>query len=1166
MKLTNFSLTMTLLLASGEAMAQWTPPVPSATCEMATDGTEQYLYNTEAGGFFAGANDWGTRASINEKGDLIKVIPTEDEMYNLACYPSTKEQWLYVSCNNFDAMWVDAPNQTGNQEYPNTDMWMFEKNASGTYTITNWGIDPSFPFGMSESYNGVSGNTRLFLYDPEATYVANDEEMPSFAGKFYSEWVFIDSEEYQILQPKVETYMVSQRLKAAVDNVKATDPQYDASGLMAVYGNTSSTTEEMEGAIEVTNALMSFYRAYQKNTEAYPSLDFSAQKAVYDNPASLLSDIEAAEKGMLTVISNFLGAQASFDNPKEFTDLISDSNSDNIWTQTFTSEGKTGDKAFNTWSTEAENGGDGTDMLKPFCQVWTGSGGLLSNQRVHQTMPSMPAGLYEFKANVRAYNEAQHIDSFDGAYMFLGSDTINLQDDISVTYSGSKSVLWSNNYTVIAIVNEPGDIDLGFEFKNPNFNWIAWKQTSLTYYGNDDVVANAIKVYKASNDFPEADEFDATAALIGDYKAALGAYNSAATLAEAKEAAKSTKAALAALKANADAYATLLGKIEYWNQMVSEKDDLSGEYWEAFSDFVSFSEPVDGYPAPTAAAIAEGDRSLSTEEINEYITTVDELYSYAVTHSLNDGSDCTDMLANPSFADGFNGWTKENGNVGGLDICKNVEVFENTVKIEQTVNDVPNGIYSLSCQAFERPTWPGNITGDEDAKVFLFMNEFQTPVMNIAKDIVTTDQAENKVNCFIDNGTNSIGEWPLDSPFDNGEISGYMPNSMDGASYYFATGHYTQKVYGFVDNGVMRIGLTSNGQKIHWTLWANFRLTYEGRNEEALDAVLPDFLAQYKDFIEMNELTTPVRENVDNTLANAEKLIAAGGGENKYEALRSLNASLKDAKENAALVIEFVDAYVAALEKYETASEEGKAIFDTEAEAFNNYDKLTTEELRSLLDKLNKLSQALLPTSGEEELATPEADKAIVTGICYTAGEFGEFTNSRNGDGYLKVRTGQNGETITFNVKEGYVITGVSIKAYSNNSSSWADRSITMTGIYVDNAETSALEAPHVFNGGMAGQEPTLCEVTGIEAYKNIVLAFDNSNIVDSNTDSAGKNKQLQAIITFTFERPVSIKDNLAVPAKTTETLYLISGQQTKSAAAGKVFIQNGKKYLAPKQ
>ena len=123
-----------------------------------------------------------------------------------------------------------------------------------------------------------------------------------------------------------------------------------------------------------------------------------------------------------------------------------------------------------------------------------------------------------------------------------------------------------------------------------------------------------------------------------------------------------------------------------------------------------------------------------------------------------------------------------------------------------------------------------------------------------------------------------------------------------------------------------------------------------------------------------------------------------------------------------------------------------------------------------------------------------------------------------------------------------------------------------MTGIYVDNAETSALEAPHVFNGGMAGQEPTLCEVTGIEAYKNIVLAFDNSNIVDSNTDSAGKNKQLQAIITFTFERPVSIKDNLAVPAKTTETLYLISGQQTKSAAAGKVFIQNGKKYLAPKQ
>ena len=203
------------------------------------------------------------------------------------------------------------------------------------------------------------------------------------------------------------------------------------------------------------------------------------------------------------------------------------------------------------------------------------------------------------------------------------------------------------------------------------------------------------------------------------------------------------------------------------------------------------------------------------------------------------------------------------------------------------------------------------------------------------------------------------------------------------------------------------------------------------------------------------------------------------------------------------------------------------------------------------------------PLSGNEEVvATPTADKATVTGKSYTAGENQELTKDASGD-YLKMRTGNNGNTITLTVNSGYNITGVKLEGYSNNKSTTADRSILVNGIYVDGAETSVLASPVTLPGGTAGQTPATAEASGFEAKEKVVFSFDNSNIVSGEEDSAGKNKQIYAKITVTFKEGTGT----GIQTVKSETIdvnapaYNLAGQKVDKSYKG-VVIQNGKKMI----
>ena len=955
-----------LLLAtlgmSSAAFAQWTKPVVT-TQDMTLNDTV-YLYNTEYVGFLVGANDWNTRASVGVKG--YKVIIKESE--EAGCYwicDSVETQSAVKAMFAVDeqAIWVD------NLEGANVNTWSITKLEDGNYEITNTAIG-AFPLGVAEHWQGDTGNTRLWLNNPALTYNKDVDgeaiETPVFSGEFYSKWSFVSPSEYEKIQPEVERYFTANLLKLALDAAKSEYPQVDFSSVDAVYNNTSSTVEELT----------------------------------------------AAKENISIIITNYKASLASYENPADLTDQIGDGSSIDPWTRKFTGNGEVGTWHLNTWSTEANNGADGTDMVTPFCEDWVASGGTLSDQKIYQTLKNAAPGLYKFTANVRAYSEAGTIESFEGLSMYFGSQSINPQDQTAIYYNNGKSVLWSPNYfNIIAIVAEGGDIELGFEIKGANFNWLAFKGTSLKYYGNENVEENAAKLYKESYSYEKAsEELDANPDYIQAYNDAVDAFEAATKTEDVIQAVKNADAAKVALNANVDAYKTLLAKLAIYENAYNE-GSYNGEKWGLFSDFMQQEDEVEGWPLPTGYDILQNKNySLKTEEISEYITTIESLYQDAIASSLEPGDDCTNMIVNANWSDPNKGkgWTEVSGKCDnknlrdGLDAFPVAESWHSIFDFQQIVNNVPDGIYSISLNGFCRL----DDGVDTSVPAEIYMNEFATPLKNIADDGVNPDEAQDGVNCYL-----TESSWKKNPLFENNSVDApagntlydqttvnengyYTPNGMTGASIAFSSGRYEAKTYGLVEGGVMKIGVRNYKSTHVWALWSNFKLTYEGKTVEAIREVLSSNIEKMQVYLENNadNLNAKAQADLQDAITSATDAGKGSNADAMWEALKAANASFAEVQESAAAYT----ALIAALDEldgvvgdyYETASAEAKAEYDEVSNI--DYNEMTVEELQAFLDRVKTVTSMLkVPnTEGASDDNGIDVTQVIVNPTFDTVGDF----------------------------------------------------------------------------------------------------------------------------------------------------------------------------------
>ena len=865
----------------------------------------------------------------------------------------SKGAWNELDCQGYNEIWVDGTGRGG------ASMWIFTALGDNKYEITNGNVttgkfgwapyiaqDTTDPDNPTTYYD--SKNTRLWILD---------YEMEGDLGFVFSTdlprgdvWAFVSPEAYEAWKGAAEIYTAAMNLKEQIDWAKSkgiTDAAL--ADEIAVYNNTNSTIEELN------NAAASAY-----------------DKGRYTEIAQYFDNIIQGEKNDVSGV--FVNNDFSSGNA-------------NGWDITWQGS-----------STEATNIGyqgasytNGEVTISGFIEAWKNDAApaFLGDGSITQTIPGLPAGKYMLAVDVIANNQGRISDD---------SNPNGLPDDVELfakasldgkTYSTPMATKnGAPEHFEFVFVHTGGSMQLGLrvtgsaEAKMPA-NWIAMDNLKLYYYGTvtetdpDKILLDA--------------EIDRVVALIdpenmeevvaGDPEKT--AYKDEITAAKAanenylEEKAKVT-AAYDALVASVAAYDNLLNvAIPRWEKKVSDME-LEGELWEAFCEFVQMEDPVEGYPTPSVMAIKEGDRSLTTAGVNAYIEAVDELYKQAFLAGLKPGTDCTDMLTNASFKDGFTGWENVGGSAGTLGGLKDfpcVEVYNGTIHRHQVVEGAPDGIYSLKCYAFERP-W-----NNEEGKAtisYIFMNDFKTPVQNIREGGITEEECVDETveggpikNCFREgnNPTEDFystgGTTNADSQFDRDGVTYYVPNGMSGASYAFRAGRYEQIVYGLVEGGKMDIGISTGGANTEWVLWSNFVLTYEGKSAAALESILPIYIKQLDDYIKantanMNGLGLSAAEDA---VSAAETALNSGDGEKMYQALIDVNAALEAAKANVAIFAELTttttkltDAITDNQDKARKDALDDAAALVAESD---DADSMTDEQMKDLIARMEDAIAAL---------------------------------------------------------------------------------------------------------------------------------------------------------------------------------------------------------------
>lgn len=218
--------------------------------------------------------------------------------------------------------------------------------------------------------------------------------------------------------------------------------------------------------------------------------------------------------------------------------------------------------------------------------------------------------------------------------------------------------------------------------------------------------------------------------------------------------------------------------------------------------------------------------------------TYDDIKSSLYDADIDNGVDATKFISNPDLliylqrssvndsltADLLQPWT-------GLSLytytdSKNYQwsyasVTAKKFNTSQTITDLPNGFYKVSCQGFYRNASTAGLAankhnnGTERLNVMFYANDREVPLKSIADGATSTKLAPNSVKTTC----------------------GYLPVTGNDPSIYFENGLYDNSIIVQVTDGTLTIGVKQQNSVVsgEWTAFDHFRLTYYGNYNMSYD-------------------------------------------------------------------------------------------------------------------------------------------------------------------------------------------------------------------------------------------------------------------------------------------------------------------------------------------
>ncbi len=930
-------------------------PVPSAMQGfVASESTETYyyLYNVDAKGFFTEGNAWGTQVSIGSTGLKVAFIVDSDYegAYLFNDFSNAKNSWKLTFFDNEGSMFVDLGSQAnyrwGVEEKGETFRLYAASDENGnpgwdatTDEETGEEIEhPAYREGQYMGWDSSSSSTACVPYLTEAE------------GHCIN-WAFVTEEVYNVYADEIAVYNAAEKLRAALDDVKAkgftATAEYDA-----VYANESATKADLEKAQADLN-------------DAF--VEWGKNNASVENPADMTSKIVNPHFDNGDATTGWSGD--AFGRGGTVSDGAEHYSKNYDTYQTITGlapglycVGVYGYYRSGNYGGDAENHWLANDDASRYAKLYA---------KVGETTFETPI------ANVMSGAQTENPGAMEVTY--TDPDT---EEEVTVYVPNTMAqgdvyfhTLHQYANKLYVAIDESGELTIGVKKTSQiGGDWSMFDDFSLSYLGTG---ADAAKLY-----------LDETLKNYGEYTPEEGTIYTASYLTAYQD----------AINANDKVAENLAAATAIISGIDSKKKDLDKNIGQKMSIDPKYNGLLTiGYLADYCNddyELIEEAAKLTNEELEAELVKVNELTEAVMNEAkadVYDGKDMTDFIVNPTFETSTTkntgtsqGWTVDRidggnvtpGPINGdgdkfLDKCGYYNgCFESwhchKWDVWQEITDLPVGMYELEVQGYVRCEVPGYNKGDElgedyPSPVYLYMNNAKSQFPSVYSQI----PAENGIDEF-----QIVEDWTQE------EINGnYFPNSMGGAAqcFYIDKEAGRDGMYKTIANGLIakqgdkfRIGVKMDANQDWWCIWDNFKLTYKTPTVGVVKPILDEELAKI-------DLSKPMGSNVYGTAEELKTKAAAAEAEDGTKMFNVL-ADVYDLSAS-------IQSSIALFEKMNKLGEElQEAIDASEAEAatktaandlrdkiFNGFvenSALTDEEAQALIDAVADMEIKLALPAG----------------------------------------------------------------------------------------------------------------------------------------------------------------------------------------------------------
>lgn len=631
--------------------------------------------------------------------------------------------------------------------------------------------------------------------------------------------------------------------------------------------------------------------------EKAESLGLSTAEAekVYNDPDATLEAIQAANAALK---GDIIRGGASEENPIDVTEYLVNPSFDastDGWDIDMP-ENHAGGGGYQTASYT-----NGEVTISRFIECWTWAQGPnegLRNGHIQQVVNDLPAGKYSLEVDCIAVNQAGN--EHQGVQLFAkGGDIDNY---IEIATENNKPL-----HFTVQFVSSGGDVTLGLRTIETCANWIAADNFRLFYMGEvadphkyalDQVIAQCEATY------PDLEEVHADATVIAAYSEALEA---------AKGATEDYDTAKTQLSEAANALAQSVDQYKSANEKLGDLDKKIAEI-ETNAEWMDLANDLADLYDTTIAKYETGE--LTAEDIAAFDGQISQVISDFISENCKAGDDVTLLLSNPNFDKNFKGWqttgagvvwsnwdaqgannaeaaAKLEQPVGGL-----AERWHATFTMSQTIYNMPRGMYTLTCQGFNRHDDGVN---DKFAELYAILpdgSEQSVPFCDI--DEYATEEK------LYDNG-----EWSSDA--DRGGL--WAPNSMSGSAWHFMNkkdGEHYDYVNQFniimAEQGDLTVGARCTDDH-QWVIFDNFRIIYQGSSAAIYQPEIERLSNLANTLGDGGLLTIEAAEKIDAAVAAGADAIAGGSEDDCIQAISDLKEAIELGESALKLTAELLREY-----------------------------------------------------------------------------------------------------------------------------------------------------------------------------------------------------------------------------------------------------------------